>query len=110
MGELQAAELRQSSKLVWKRVIGKKGDYMAKTVIIASGATHRSLEVPGEKELAGRGISYCATCDGAFYKKKVTAVVGSCGELRFYRKSCFPWTMLPWSGTVWWRKSWESSG
>ncbi|MCI9533406.1 MAG: FAD-dependent oxidoreductase [Lachnospiraceae bacterium] len=76
MGELQAAELRQSSKLVWKRVIGKKGDYMAKTVIIASGAAHRSLGAPGEKDLAGRGISYCATCDGAFYKRKVTAVVG----------------------------------
>ena len=43
---------------------------------IASGATHRKLSVPGEQELAGRGISYCATCDGAFFKKKVTAVVG----------------------------------
>ena len=61
---------------VWKRVVGKKEEYLARTVIIASGATHRKLSVPGEQELAGRGISYCATCDGAFFKKKVTAVVG----------------------------------
>lgn len=73
--QLQAAEL-QSPGLIWKRVIGKKGEYLAKAVIIASGAVHRRLGVPGEQEFAGRGISYCATCDGAFFKKKVTAVVG----------------------------------
>lgn len=77
--ELQAAELRTGRDfpgLVWKKVAGKRGEYLAKTVIIASGATHRRLEVPGEEELAGKGISFCATCDGAFFKKKVTAVVG----------------------------------
>ncbi len=65
-----------NGRLIWKKVVGKKGSYLAKTVIIAAGATHRKLGVAGEQELAGRGISYCATCDGAFFKKKVTAVVG----------------------------------
>lgn len=74
--ELQAAELRRSFSPMWKKVVGKKGNYLTKTVIIASGATHRRLGAPGEDRLAGRGISYCATCDGAFFKKKVTAVVG----------------------------------
>ena len=50
--------------------------YEARTVIIASGAKHRRLGVKGEEELAGRGVSYCATCDGAFYKGKRAAVVG----------------------------------
>lgn len=48
----------------------------AKTVIAATGAKHKNLDVPGESEFTGRGVSYCATCDGAFYKEKVTAVVG----------------------------------
>ncbi len=48
----------------------------AKTVIIAAGASNRKLGVPGEKEYTGRGVSYCATCDGAFYKDRVTVVVG----------------------------------
>lgn len=48
----------------------------AKSVIVAAGASHRRLGVPGEKEYMGRGVSYCATCDGAFYKDRVTVVVG----------------------------------
>jgi len=59
-----------------KKVICEKETYETKTVIIASGAHHSLLNVQGEKELSGKGVSYCATCDGAFYKKKVTAVVG----------------------------------
>lgn len=47
-----------------------------KTILIATGAKHRPLGVPGEEAFAGRGISYCATCDGAFYKDKTVAVVG----------------------------------
>lgn len=54
----------------------KKAEYKAKTIIIAAGAKHRKLDVPGEEELAGMGVSYCATCDGAFYKDKTVAVVG----------------------------------
>ncbi len=48
----------------------------ARTVIIASGASYRNLNVPGEKEFLGCGVSYCATCDGAFYKDRITAVIG----------------------------------
>ena len=53
-----------------------KTNYKTKTVIIASGAAFRTLGVPGEKELTGRGVSYCATCDGAFFKNKEIVVVG----------------------------------
>jgi thioredoxin reductase (NADPH) len=50
--------------------------YMAKSLIITTGATPRSLEVDGEKELTGRGVSYCGTCDGWFFKEKDVVVVG----------------------------------
>lgn len=50
--------------------------YQAKAVIAATGASPRKLGVPGEKELAGRGVSYCATCDGFFFRNKEIAVVG----------------------------------
>ena len=59
-----------------RTVVGAEADYTAKTVVIASGAEHSLLGVPGEKELIGSGVSYCATCDGNFYRNKVTAVVG----------------------------------
>ena len=51
-------------------------EYRAKAVIIATGGEARRLGVKGEEELAGAGVSYCATCDGAFFKDKVTAVIG----------------------------------
>ena len=54
----------------------KKHDYVTKTVIFACGAGHRHLGIPGEEELGGMGVSYCATCDGAFFRDKVTVVVG----------------------------------
>ena len=50
--------------------------YAAKTVVVATGARHRLLGVSGEKELTGAGVSYCATCDGAFFRGKEVAVVG----------------------------------
>ena len=59
-----------------KKVMTDKGTFEAKAVIIASGAAHSHLGVPGEEELSGRGVSYCATCDGAFYRGKTTVVVG----------------------------------
>lgn len=59
-----------------KKVITNKNTYEAKTVIIATGTKHKKGNVPGEEEFAGKGVSYCATCDGAFFKNKVTAVVG----------------------------------
>lgn len=49
---------------------------LAKSVLIATGSNHRMLEVPGEAELYGRGVHYCATCDGAFYRDKRLVVVG----------------------------------
>jgi len=51
-------------------------EYLAKSVIVATGAEHRLLGVPGEKELSGRGVSYCAVCDGAFFRNKELVVVG----------------------------------
>ena len=59
-----------------KKVMTDEGTFEAKAVIIASGAAHSHLGVPGEEELSGRGVSYCATCDGAFYRGKTTVVVG----------------------------------
>ncbi|MBO6262938.1 MAG: thioredoxin-disulfide reductase [Clostridia bacterium] len=59
-----------------KTVITNKGSYEGKAVIIATGSENRKLGVEGEDELRGRGISYCATCDGNFYRNKVVAVVG----------------------------------
>lgn len=50
--------------------------YETKSVIYAAGANKRKLGVPGEEEFAGRGVSYCATCDGGFFKNKVAAVIG----------------------------------
>lgn len=59
-----------------KTVRTRKEDYEARAVILASGARHAQLGVPGEEELSGMGVSYCATCDGAFFKGKTVAVVG----------------------------------
>ena len=60
-----------------KKISTDKGDYEAKTVILATGADHRKLGVPGEQELGGMGVSYCATCDGAFFRGKTVAVAGA---------------------------------
>ncbi|QNL96815.1 thioredoxin-disulfide reductase [Treponema sp. Marseille-Q4132] len=52
------------------------GEYSSFALLIATGAEHRMLGVPGEKELTGRGVSYCATCDGPFFRNKTVIVVG----------------------------------
>ena len=52
------------------------GDYPARAVILATGCRHRRLELPEEERFVGKGLSYCAVCDGAFYKGKTVAVVG----------------------------------
>ena len=59
-----------------KKVICSKEQYRAKTVIICTGASPRTLGLPNEDALRGSGVSYCATCDGAFYRQKSVAVVG----------------------------------
>lgn len=60
----------------FKTVVCGSKEYKARTVIVTTGAEYRKLGVPGEKELAGRGVSYCAVCDGAFFKEKKLAVIG----------------------------------
>lgn len=55
----------------------KSNTYEAKAVIIASGASYKKLGLPSEQKFSGRGVSYCATCDGNFYKEKVVGIVGS---------------------------------
>ncbi|MBQ8960194.1 MAG: FAD-dependent oxidoreductase [Ruminococcus sp.] len=59
-----------------KTVVTAKNRYEGRAVILATGSENRKLGVEGEDELVGRGVSYCATCDGAFYRKKRVAVVG----------------------------------
>lgn len=60
----------------WSLHMESGEDIEAKTVLLATGATHRKLGVPGEENFAGVGVSYCATCDGAFFQGKSVAVVG----------------------------------
>ena len=59
-----------------KTITTKEATFKAKTVIIATGAQAKKLGIQGEKEFIGRGVSYCAVCDGAFYRDKTVAVVG----------------------------------
>ncbi|WP_322180713.1 thioredoxin-disulfide reductase [Neglectibacter caecimuris] len=59
-----------------KEIKTKKETFFARTVVLATGARPRELGLPGERELRGRGVSYCATCDGMFYRGKIAAVVG----------------------------------
>lgn len=59
-----------------KTVVTDDGEYQGKSVIIATGAKHRMLGIDGEERFVGEGISFCAVCDGAFYKNKTVAVVG----------------------------------
>ena len=59
-----------------KEVVTKNNSYKAKAIILATGSDNRKLGLPNEDELLGKGISYCATCDGSFYKDKIVGVVG----------------------------------
>ena len=72
MQEIESVELTSQIKTI----VTKEATFKAKSVIIATGAQARKLGIPGEKEFTGRGVSYCAVCDGAFYKDKTVAVVG----------------------------------
>ncbi len=70
--EIQNVELNMPTK----KVMTLDKTLLAKTIIIATGAKPKKLNIKGEKEFIGKGVSYCAVCDGAFYKNKVVAVVG----------------------------------
>jgi len=72
MQEIEKIDLLSNPKII----LTKEAEFKAKSVIIATGAQPMKLGVPGEKEFVGRGVSYCAVCDGAFYREKVVAVVG----------------------------------
>lgn len=60
----------------YKKVYTEDEEYLTKAIIIATGAQPRYMNVPGEHEFTGKGVSYCATCDGALYRNKVVAVIG----------------------------------
>ena len=73
--ELEAVtEIKDNGKT--KTVVTEDNQYECKAVIIAAGSKHRQLGLPNENDLIGEGISYCAVCDGAFYKDKTVAVIG----------------------------------
>jgi thioredoxin reductase (NADPH) len=71
-GEVISVSLKEEPK----RIVASSGEYFARSVIIATGANPRELGVEGERELTGRGVHYCAHCDGRFYKDKTVVVVG----------------------------------
>ena len=73
-GEILSVEKNRENVLILKQADGS--ELQARAVILATGASFRKLGVPGEAEYTGRGVSYCATCDGAFFKEKSVAVVG----------------------------------
>ncbi|PFN23846.1 thioredoxin-disulfide reductase [Bacillus cereus] len=60
----------------YKTIIAGKKEYKTRAIIVASGAEYKKIGVPGEAELGGRGVSYCAVCDGAFFKEKELVVIG----------------------------------
>lgn len=72
LADVQSVDFRSDPKLITT----SEGIYRGRTVVLATGANPRSLGILGEKELVGRGISYCAACDGMFYKGKTVVVVG----------------------------------
>ena len=59
-----------------KKVQTSQGTYESRTVVLATGAEHRTLNIPGEARLTGAGVSYCAVCDGMFFRKKKVVVIG----------------------------------
>ena len=72
LAEVTGIELQEGQKVIRTT----EGDFMARAVIIAGGSERYKLDVPGEEEFTGKGVSYCATCDGAFFREQPVAVVG----------------------------------
>ncbi len=73
-GEISAIEKAEGNKFLIK---SDMGNYLVKALILATGGRHKELDVPGEKDFIGRGVSYCATCDAPFFKEKTVVVAGS---------------------------------
>ncbi|MHA1221864.1 MAG: NAD(P)/FAD-dependent oxidoreductase [Candidatus Heimdallarchaeaceae archaeon] len=73
-GEVSSIQKTEDNRFLIK---SDMGNYKVQAVILATGGRHRELNVPGEKEFIGRGVSYCATCDAAFFKEKSVIVAGS---------------------------------
>ena len=75
-----------------KRIESTEGDFTAETVVLATGASPRELGLPGEEQLRGRGVAYCATCDGMFYRDKTVVVAGggnsAVGDALYLAKLC----------------------
>ncbi|MBO4423561.1 MAG: FAD-dependent oxidoreductase [Clostridia bacterium] len=74
--EIEISEVTKITGGDTKTVVTDTGEFKSKTVIIAAGVRHRTLNVPGEERFIGDGISFCAVCDGAFYADKNVAVIG----------------------------------
>ena len=75
--EIQTAEVKKVIDHGATKILETdQGCFETKTVLIATGANHAKLHIPGEEELAGMGVSYCATCDGAFFRNRTVVVVG----------------------------------
>ena len=86
--EVASAQVKSIDKIQNKfKLETSKGQYFAKAVVLATGAEHRKLNVPGEKEFEGRGVSYCAVCDGPLFRNKTIFVVGggdaACDEANY---------------------------
>lgn len=75
-----------------RKIVTDSGEYLAQTVIIATGAGHRHLGIDREADMVGRGVAYCAVCDGMFYRQKTVAVVGggnsAAADALFLSKLC----------------------
>ena len=88
LAEVESVELQEPVK----RLKTSEGIIMTRTVVIATGATPRPLGIPGEREWTGRGVHYCAACDGMAYRGKTVAVIGggnSADALPLCKKSVF---------------------
>ena len=72
MEAVERVDLEKEEKIIYT----DQSEYHGRTVILAMGASHRKLEVRGEEDFSGMGVSYCATCDGAFFRGKAAAVIG----------------------------------
>jgi thioredoxin reductase (NADPH) len=91
--EIAADEVRELKpfKGGWK-IVGREAEYLTRSLIIATGSAYRKLGIKGESELTGRGVSYCATCDAAFFQNKDVGIVGggdnALTEALFLTKFC----------------------